>query len=194
MNRLSPDPAEPSVVKTPQSVVESQCRTKLNNSNVNPADRLLGGIRGRSRALQGMLGGGWESVFGGFSIGVVTGVRIEHCRVQALGVLRCIQKALNRHVAVEHAGKSVGRHNALDETIVVVNFLLQISLLVLRVAPGKGFFYGQLSLSVEIKGDALVLVIDQRYLKCGLLGCYRVSFVKQRNLWIRGPFPQHHVE
>src|ERR1700730_14015839 len=105
-----------------------------------------------------------ESVFGGLFIGVVTGVRIEHYRVQALVVLRCIQKALNRHVAVEGAGQSVGRHNALAETIVVVNFLLQISLLVIRVAPGKGFFYGQISLSVKIKGDTLVLVIDQRYL------------------------------
>src|SRR3984893_2924599 len=190
MNRLPPQGAELSVVKTPQSVVESQCRTKLNNSKVTPADNWLGAIR----VLPGNARKGLESVFGGFFIGVVTGVRIEHCRVQPLVVLRCIQKALNRHVAVEDAGKSVGRHNALDETIVVVNFLLQISLFVVRVAPGKGFFYGQLSLSVEIKGDALVLVIDQRYLKCGLLGCYRVSFVKQRNLWIRGPFPQHHVE
>src|SRR6267143_4111814 len=160
MSRLPLAGVELSVVKTPHSVVESQCRTSFNNSQTNPSRQLLGAIG----VLAGIARKGLESVFGGFFIGVVTGVRIEHCWVQALVVLRCIQKALNRHVAVEDARKSVGRHDALDETIVVVNFLLQISLLVVRVAPGKGFFYGQIRLSVEIKGDTLVVVIDQRYL------------------------------
>src|SRR5216684_2513807 len=160
MNRLPLAGAELSVVKTPHSVVESQCRTRFNNSQTNPSRQLLRAIG----VLAGIARKGLASAFGGFFIGVVTGVRIEHGRVQALVVLRGIQKALNRHVAVEDAGKSVGRHNALDQTIVVVNFLLQISLLVVRVAPGEGFFYGQMSLGVEIKGDTLVLLVNQRYL------------------------------
>ena len=44
----------------------------------------------RDKGTPGRCSEGLESVFGGFFIRVVTGVRIEHCRVQALVVLRCI--------------------------------------------------------------------------------------------------------
>lgn len=37
MNKLPLEGAKLSVVKTPQYVVESQCRAKLNNSKVKPS-------------------------------------------------------------------------------------------------------------------------------------------------------------
>src|ERR1700730_17964639 len=95
--------------------------------------------------------------FSGRFIWVVSRIRIKHRRIEALVVADGIQEALGRHVAVVVAGKAIWRHDALHETVVIVNFLFQVALFIDGIAPGESLLYREMTIRVEVQGDTLIL-------------------------------------
>ena len=93
-------------------------------------------------------------------IRVVAGIGIEHRRIEPLIVADGIHEALGRHIPIVVTGETIRRHDALNQPVVVVNFLFQVALLIDGIAPGERFLYREVSIRIEIQGDTLILGID----------------------------------
>src|SRR3954466_6987123 len=89
-------------------------------------------------------------------VGVIAGVRIEHCRIQSLIDSFRVEKALARHVPIEVAGAGEGSHDPRYGAIVFVSFLFQILLSVGWITPLEALFDGKMRILGIVKSHAYV--------------------------------------